>query len=76
MELIDDRIKEKVKNNSKKYPTYAMEYIDVAMEIPFAMGIIPQPFPQYYDAENSSDVFNERERKGTYDDSDDKRISL
>jgi len=76
MELIDERIKEKVKNDRKNDPTYAMEYIDVAMEIPFAMGIIPQPFPQYDDAKNSSDVFNERERKRTYDDSDDKRIFL
>jgi hypothetical protein len=41
MKLNDERIQEKVKNNSKKYPAYPMEHIDMAMEIPFTVGIIP-----------------------------------
>ena len=53
-----------------------MKHIDVAMKIPFAMGIIPQPFLQYADAKNSSDVFNYREYQRAYDDGDDKGITL
>jgi len=41
MKLKNDRIKEKVKNDCKNYPTYTMKHIDVAMKIPFAVGIIP-----------------------------------